>query len=165
MHHRLITHSLITYKVALVPFLVVYRKQAIPYYAALLTHSLIGDFFTGGLGLFWPITGNWYGLYDVYPSDIAPVVAELFLFTLTLVIMFKNKDLQSFFKPSSNSLWLLVAFIAVLGPVIQMTGGANGNFEGSLPMLLLPPSIFWLVVFGSSIIIDLRQQRRRAHQS
>ncbi len=43
--HRGPTHSLITITVLMVPFFAVYRKRALPYYAAMLSHILIGDFF------------------------------------------------------------------------------------------------------------------------
>jgi len=52
--HRGPTHSILTITVLMIPFFVVYRKKTIPYYAAILSHILIGDFFTGGIQLFWP---------------------------------------------------------------------------------------------------------------
>ena len=65
--HRGPTHSFITITVLMIPFFVVYRKQAIPYFAALLSHIFIGDFFTGGIELFWPLSHDWFGAlnYDV----------------------------------------------------------------------------------------------------
>jgi membrane-bound metal-dependent hydrolase YbcI (DUF457 family) len=54
LHHRGPTHSLITIIALTVPFLMLYRKTAVPYSVALASHSLIGDFFTGGTQLFWP---------------------------------------------------------------------------------------------------------------
>ena len=54
--HRGPTHSLITITALIIPFLFVYRKQALPYYGALLSHVLVGDFFTGGVGMFWPLS-------------------------------------------------------------------------------------------------------------
>ena len=45
--HRGPTHAIITFTAISIPFFIFYRKKAIPYYAALLAHSLIGDFFTG----------------------------------------------------------------------------------------------------------------------
>jgi membrane-bound metal-dependent hydrolase YbcI (DUF457 family) len=164
MHHRVITHSLITYTIILIPFLLLYGKRALPYYAAVLTHSLIGDFFTGGLGLFWPITDNWYGILNIQPTDLISVVAELVLFAATLAIMFKTKELQSLLKPSRNSLWLFIAFVAVLGPLVQMgfqeVRRFGETFEGALPPLLVAPSVFWLVVFGYAMLLNLR---RRGH--
>ncbi len=63
--HRGITHSLIIITALMIPFFVVYRKQAIPYYAALLSHVLIGDFFTGGIQLFWPLSQSKFGVLNM----------------------------------------------------------------------------------------------------
>src|SRR4030067_1789293 len=54
--HRGPTHSVITALLIFVPFFVFYRQKAIPYFLALVSHSLIGDLLIGGnLQLFWPL--------------------------------------------------------------------------------------------------------------
>jgi hypothetical protein len=45
----------------MIPFFIIYRKQAIPYYAAMLSHIFLGDYFTGGIELFWPVSHGWFG--------------------------------------------------------------------------------------------------------
>ena len=157
MHHRVITHSIITYTIVLIPFLYIYGKRALPYYAALLTHSLVGDFVSGGLGFLWPITDEWFGLYTVAPSSTVSVAAELTLFAASLIVMIKTRDIQSLLKPSRNNLLLIIAFGALLGPLVNMGVG----LEGSLPLLLWAPSLFWLCIFGYSVLSEVRQQLKK----
>lgn len=156
--HRGPTHSIITFTVLMIPFFVIYRKQAVPYYAALLSHSLIGDFFTGGIELFWPVSHGWFGFLNIEVGSLTNVVTELTLFAVVTIIMFKAKDLQTLLKPNIHNLALVVAFTAVLGPLLATRQG----FESSLPVLLVVPSLFWLVLFGYSILVDLRAKFEKA---
>ena len=71
--------------------------------------------------------------------------------------MFKAKELQSLLKPKKINLVLVVAFAAVLGPLLQV--GRDGVKESFLPVLLFVPSVFWLVVFAFSVLAGLRVWR------
>jgi membrane-bound metal-dependent hydrolase YbcI (DUF457 family) len=42
--HRGPTHSIVVATLAFIPFFIIYRKRAIPYFLALIAHPLIGDF-------------------------------------------------------------------------------------------------------------------------
>jgi membrane-bound metal-dependent hydrolase YbcI (DUF457 family) len=150
--HRGPTHSLITISVLMIPFFVIYRKQAIPYYAALLSHSLIGDFFTGGSQLFWPLSHGWFGALNLEVSGPINVVLELALFFLTLPIMYKLGDLQTLLKPNSKSWALIIPLVATLGPLLTVGRGQ----EGALPALLVVPSLFYIGLFVYSLFIWLR---------
>jgi membrane-bound metal-dependent hydrolase YbcI (DUF457 family) len=75
--HRGPTHSLVVISVLMVPFFVIYRKQAIPYYVAMLSHVLIGDFFTGGVELFWPLSQGWFGALNFEVQSLPSVLTEL----------------------------------------------------------------------------------------
>jgi len=83
--HRGPTHSIIIMTLAFIPFYLIFRKGG-PYYVALLSHSLIGDYFTAyGIQLFWPITKNWFRA----PSPLLltgrmVMIAEVALFLLML---------------------------------------------------------------------------------
>ena len=58
--HRGPTHSVVTMTLLFVP-IYLYLRRGLPYYVILLSHSLIGDYFTGnGVQLFWPLTMAWY---------------------------------------------------------------------------------------------------------
>lgn len=113
--HRGPTHSIITISVLMIPFFVVYRKKAIPYYAALLSHILIGDFFTGGIQLFWPFSNNLFGATNLTVHSLPIVLTELALFASTLSLMYKLGDLQTLFKPHNYNSALIIPLCAILG--------------------------------------------------
>jgi membrane-bound metal-dependent hydrolase YbcI (DUF457 family) len=150
--HRGPTHSLIAITVLMFPFFVVYRKQAIPYYAALLSHILIGDFFTGGNQLYWPISNSMIGALNIETTSLTNVIAELALFFLTLPIMYKLGDLQTLWKPHNNNWALIIPLVAALGPLFTIGRGQ----ENSLPSPLAVPSLFYIGLFAYSILVEYR---------
>ena len=150
--HRGPTHSIITITVLMIPFFMIYRKQALPYYAALLSHSLIGDFFTGGTQLFWPLSQNWIGALNLEVTGLTNVVLELSLFALTLPIMYKLGDLQTLLKPNNKSWALIVPLVATIGPLLALGRGQ----EGALPALLIVPSLFYIGLFVYSMFVWLK---------
>ena len=155
--HRGPTHSIVVFTVLMIPFFIMYRKQAAPYYAALLSHSLIGDYFTGGIELFWPVSQQWFGFGNLGVDSLLSVTAEIALFAVALAIMFKTNDVRSLLEPNRNNLWLLIAFGAVLGPMLSFSEGTGGT----LPLLLVIPSLFCLALFGYSLLISLRSFREK----
>jgi membrane-bound metal-dependent hydrolase YbcI (DUF457 family) len=150
--HRGPTHSLITITVLMIPFFVVYRRQAIPYYAALLSHILIGDFFTGGVQLFWPLSSGWFGALNINIASLANVVAEFTLFLVTLPIMYKLGDLQTLLKPHNKNWALIIPLGAVLGPLL----GVGEAQMHALPTLLVVPCLFYIGLFAYSMLVELR---------
>jgi membrane-bound metal-dependent hydrolase YbcI (DUF457 family) len=150
--HRGPTHSFIIMTVLMIPFFVVYRKQAIPYYAALLSHILIGDFFIGGIQLFWPLSQAQFGFLNLNVLSLSNVIAELALFGLTLPIMYKLNDLQTLVKPHNKNLALIIPIVAVLGPLLAVGRGQ----ENALPTLLVAPSLFYVGLFAYSMFVELR---------
>ena len=155
--HQGPTHSLITITVLMIPFFIVYRKQAIPYYAALLSHILIGDFFTGGVQLFWPLSQARFGALNIDVTSLTNVIAELVLFFLTLPIMYKLGDLQTLFKPHNKNWALIIPLGAVLGPLLAVGRGQ----ESTLPTLLAVPSLFYIGLFAYSMFVELRAEHNQ----
>jgi membrane-bound metal-dependent hydrolase YbcI (DUF457 family) len=153
--HRGPTHSIVVFTVFMIPFFIFYRKQAIPYYAALLSHSLIGDLPTGGLEMLWPISSNWYGSEIVAVNSTANALVELVLFLSVSVIMLKVRDFKKLLDLNKYTLFLLIAAGAVLGPMLEITQGSGS----ALPILLIPPSIFWLILFAYSILNYISNRR------
>ena len=149
LHHRGQTHSLITFAVFLIPLLLYYGKGVLPYFAALLSHSLIGDFFTGGVELFWPISNGWYGI-NVSVTSMANVSAELILFAMTLALMFKTGDFHQFTQSDNHNHILIIALGAVVGPMFQLGRGC----EQALPSLLVAPSLFYVAIFVYSLYLE-----------
>ena len=153
--HRGPTHSIIIAILVFIPFFVLYRKKAIPYFAALASHSLIGDFFIGGqLQLLWPLSTSEFGLYElgfpyinIYnPIDIA---LEFALFVIALIVMLKTRDLFHFFRNSKLNLVLFIPIFTVLLPTFA-------SYPLRVPLLLVLPHLFYLVLFSISILIVLK---------
>jgi membrane-bound metal-dependent hydrolase YbcI (DUF457 family) len=150
--HRGPTHSIITITVLMIPFFIAYRKQALPYYAALLSHILIGDFVTGGVQLFWPITHNLYGTLNLDVTSLPIAVAELVLFLVTVPVMYKLGDLQTLLKPHNRNWALIIPLGSLLGPLLSL----GTDTEAAIPTLLILPSLFYIVLFTYSIILWLK---------
>jgi hypothetical protein len=136
----------------MIPLFAIYRKQAIPYYAALLSHVLIGDFFTGGIQLFWPLSNGWFGATDFTVHSLPIVITEFALFAITVPLMYKLGDLQTLFKPHNLNWALIIPLGAVLGPLLSLGRGQ----ESGLPGLLVIPSLFYIVLFSYSMWVELR---------
>jgi len=136
----------------MIPFFAVYKKQAIPYFAALLSHILIGDFFTGGTQLFWPITQNVFGALNFEVNSIPIASTELALFLLTVPLMYKLGDLQTLTRPRSKNWALIIPLGAILGPLLAVGQGQ----ESALPALLIAPSLFYVCLFAYSIFVWLK---------
>jgi membrane-bound metal-dependent hydrolase YbcI (DUF457 family) len=112
--HRGPTHSIVVAALAFIPIFVIYRKKAIPYFLALISHSLIGDFFIGGnLQLLWPLSKTEFGLHELgsaYISIFSPIniALELMLFVLAMVVLFKSADWKAFLKKDMTNLVLVI---------------------------------------------------------
>jgi membrane-bound metal-dependent hydrolase YbcI (DUF457 family) len=154
LQHRGPTHSLITALMIMTPFFFAYRKAAVPYFVAIISHSLIGDFFTGGTQLFWPFSMTWYGALNINVGSFVNASLELILFVVSLGVLFKTGDLRKIVEPNNYNKVLFLPFMAVLVPMLQLGRGS----ENALPSLLVIPSLFWLAIFAYSIVADLRMR-------
>lgn len=149
--HRGPTHSIITALVVFIPFFVIYRQKAVPYFIALASHSLIGDFFIGGqLMLFWPLTSQLFGLHELgfYISIWSPIniTLEWTFFAISTIIMSKTGDLSLFFQNRKSNLLLAIPIVTVLLPTFV-------SYPLQVPILLIPPHLFYLVLFSVSVLI------------
>jgi membrane-bound metal-dependent hydrolase YbcI (DUF457 family) len=161
--HRGPTHSIITALIIFVPVFLIYRRRAIPYFIALASHSLIADFFIGGrVELFWPLTSQQFGLHELngpYLSIWSPIniVLEWTLFAIATYVMFKSGDLFLFFQSRKSNLLLAIPIVTVLLPTFL-------SIPLEVPILLIPPHMFYLVLFSASVLIVLFEffkKRRR----
>ena len=145
--HRGPTHSLISALIVFIPFFALYRRKAVPYFLALISHSLISDFLIGGqIMLFWPLTSNFFRL-PIYINiwSIVNITLEWTLFAVSTIVMFKTRDLPLFFHNKKSNLLLVIPIGTVLLP----------SFVGiplQVPLLLMPPHLFYLVLFSISVL-------------
>ena len=157
--HRGPTHSIIVATLIFIPLLYIYRKQAVPYFLALISHSLIGDLLIGGkIQLLWPIYNKPICLPPPIPTisitSTTNVILELILFTAATVLMLKTKDLQNLLQPHKTNLLLAIPVATVLLPTIL-------GYPLKVATALIPPHIFYLIIFTASILIAIFPKLRK----
>jgi membrane-bound metal-dependent hydrolase YbcI (DUF457 family) len=167
--HRGPTHSIVVAIIVFIPIFVVYRKKAIPYFLALISHSLIGDFFIGGqLQLFWPFSTTQYGLHELGSYKISifspiNIALELILFTIAMVVLYKTGDWKVFFKNNKTNLILIIPIVTVLLP-------STIGYPFTEPLLLTAPflalaHLFCLALFSIAVLKVLLPIYRKRFQS
>ncbi|MDR2202731.1 MAG: metal-dependent hydrolase [Nitrososphaerota archaeon] len=158
--HRGPTHSILFALIVFTPIFIIYKKRAIPYFIAYISHFLIGDFFVGGhLQLLWPLTTSTFGLHDagfmyIGINDPINITTELLLFTLTVILIAKTRDYRKFLKNNDKkNLILIIPITTVLLP----------NFIGypfSMPIFSALPimgiaHLFYFILFTIPILTIL----------
>ena len=145
--HRGPTHSLISALIVFIPFFALYRRKAVPYFLALISHSLISDFLIGGqLMLFWPLTSTLFGLHDyICIRSLENIALEWTMFAVSTIVMFKTGDLSLFFRNKKSNLLLAIPIGTVLLPTFV-------SYPLQVPLLLMPPHLFYLVLFSISVL-------------
>src|SRR3990170_6546885 len=91
--HRGPSHSMVTALIVFLPVFVLYAERGLPYFLALVSHSLIGDFLIGGcVQLIWPLSQYAYSnnLLTIRITDPANIALELILFAVATAIMFRK---------------------------------------------------------------------------
>lgn len=150
--HRGPTHSIIITILVFIPFFMLYRQKVTPYFAAVVSHSLIGDFLIGGqIQLLWPLSTSMYGLHELgfpYINIYNPIniAFEFTLFAIALMVMWKTRDLFHFFRNSKLNLILIIPIFTVLLPTFA-------SYPLQVPTLLVLPHLFYLVLFSLSVLI------------
>jgi membrane-bound metal-dependent hydrolase YbcI (DUF457 family) len=103
--HRGPTHSAVLALFVLVIALFLYR-DGVPYIISLLSHSLIGDYFTAnGCQILWPINAAWFKYeYTLSPNGSTLFYLEAFLFIVMLVFMAVERSGINFYGARDYSL-------------------------------------------------------------
>jgi membrane-bound metal-dependent hydrolase YbcI (DUF457 family) len=154
--HRGPTHSIVIAAIVFIPVFLMYRKTAIPYFLALISHPFIGDFLTGGrVQLFWPLSNSQYGLHELggpYIDIFSPVniALELTLFVVATLILFRSGDWKAFFSSKKTNLILIIPIATVLLPS-TIGYPFNSSLLITEPLLALA-HLFYLVLFIVAII-------------
>jgi membrane-bound metal-dependent hydrolase YbcI (DUF457 family) len=155
--HRGPTHSIVAAILFFIPIFIIYRQRATPYFAALASHSLIGDFVIGGnIQLFWPLSTQEFGLHELgFPlitiDSSINIALELTLFALATIVMFKTRDIRVFLRKSKLNLVLVIPIFTVLLPTFAA-------YPLYVPILLVLPHLFYLVVFAIAVLIALENR-------
>ncbi|MGD6850532.1 MAG: metal-dependent hydrolase [Candidatus Bathyarchaeia archaeon] len=159
--HRGPFHSVIVAALVFIPFFIKYRKTAIPYFLALISHSLIGDFLIGGqLQLLWPLTSQEFGLPELgsyYFSIFSPVnlTLEMLLFAFATLVLFKSGDWRVFFTYKKTNLVLIIPIATVLLPSTIGYPFSESLLLSSLTAALGLAHLFYLVIFSIAVLLAL----------
>lgn len=147
--HRGATHSLFFSLLIFLPFFLIYRKKAFPYFIVLLSHPLIGDIYSNvdGIQLLWPFSTDWLAISRISNISALSVGFELALFFVSSIIMVYNNEFQKSFFDNSRIYWL-IPLGSVLGPLL--IGSINSLYY--LPFLLVIPSLFYLAIFSIPVL-------------
>ncbi|MCW4015792.1 MAG: metal-dependent hydrolase [Candidatus Bathyarchaeota archaeon] len=147
LEHRGPLHSVLVLCLLFVPLFLLYRRRAVPYFVAVVQHSLIGDYLTGGAQLLWPVSTGVYGV-AVSVDSLSNVVLEWVLFVVAVVVLFRTKDVKLLFSRCLSNRLLFVPLMTVLLPALL-------TFPLHLPLALLFPHLFFLGLFALSILVRL----------
>jgi membrane-bound metal-dependent hydrolase YbcI (DUF457 family) len=143
--HRSITHSPIMLTVVFAPFFLAYGKKTLPYFSAILQHSLIGDFITnGGAQLLWPLSSHWYSL-GVDMLGFTNVTLELSSFTIALIVMAETGDLKRIIQPHKSNILLFFPSAAIIASL-------SLNHVFFVPWELFVPHLIFLAIFALGMI-------------
>ena len=148
LEHRGPTHSVIMACIAFTPFFILYRKRAIPYFIALIQHSLLGDFIAGcQTQLLWPLSTQSFGT-GINIISRTNITIEWLIFLTSIFIMLKTRERDVFFQPRDSNLILSVPTFTVLLPTFL-------SFPLNVPVWLIPPHLVYMFIFSVSIIISV----------
>jgi membrane-bound metal-dependent hydrolase YbcI (DUF457 family) len=149
LQHRGLTHSFVVSFIIFIPFFVVYRKTAVPYFIALVQHALIGDYLTGGgLQLFWPFSQQRFGLAGASIMSAENVALEFSLFVASLAILLITRDIFALFQAHRSNLILIIPIFTVLLPTFL-------SYPLAVPAWLIVPHLVYMVLFAASVIFEL----------
>jgi len=136
--------------IVFIPVFALYRKNAFPYFIALIQHPLLSDFIAGGkTQLFWPLTSQHYGI-EISIESPTNITIELLAFLTSIVIMLKTKDILIFFQPHNSNIILSIPTFTVLLPIFL-------SFPLGVPSLLILPHTVYLILFITSLLTEIRK--------
>jgi membrane-bound metal-dependent hydrolase YbcI (DUF457 family) len=151
--HRGITHSQLFAVVLFLPIFLIYRKKAIPYFLALLSHSFIGDFFIGGnVQLLWPLQTG-FGLH-ISIFSLVDEVSELALFGVSTALMIITRDFRIFLRANKTNLLLIIPTATVLLPPLIGYPLTHPLIDSS-PVLAVA-HLFYLALFTIAIALAIK---------
>lgn len=148
--HRGPTHSLIVPLIVFVPIFLAYKWKAVPYIAALATHTIVGDMFTkGGVQILWPFSMRWvsHGLAMCMASTLENYV-EIALFLVLIFTIALSKDYYQLFNTNMENVILFIPLCTIVLP-------AMFRFPLVVPNLLILPHVILMGVVLISISMPL----------
>lgn len=104
--------------------------------------------------LLWPITSTSFGLNDyIEITSITNIILETTLFITSTLLLIKTGEISLFFHNKKSNLLLAIPITTVLLPTLV-------SYPLEVPLPLLPPHIFYLVLFSIAILATINPYRR-----
>jgi len=147
LRHRGATHSLLMCTLLFIPAFIVYKRRALPYFASLTQHSLIGDYIFGKVQLLWPLNKNWYGM-RIPMMSITDITVEWIFFAASAAILFKTEDGHSLLQRKSSNLFSCLSVFTIILPLFF-------SFPLSIPSELMIPHLTFLALLQLSTFTGL----------
>jgi hypothetical protein len=93
--HRSITHSVVLALMMFVPIFLI-TKKGFPYFGAMASHTLIGDYFTGTpFQMFWPVTQDFFLSPSSLRIDgVLRIIIEGVLFAIMLLVIVQSRRIR-----------------------------------------------------------------------
>ena len=154
-------HSIIILATIFLPAFLVWKKETIPYFAAAVSHPLLGDYLTRwkgskGLQLLFPLNSSWFSAGSAN-AQLTYIYAELALFTAFMTLMLATRDVTILIKPHPSNMLLLIPIFTALLPVFL-------RFPTPAPPELIIPHLVLIAVFTLPILIDIVHAMHRKNR-
>jgi hypothetical protein len=118
--HHGIFHSWLAIVLCSIPFFFAYGGATIPYFIAVIQHTLFGDFVTNQIPLLFPLTLSQTGLNLSETNPAAAIALEILGFLLFLAIFAISGDWKRPFAWTRRNLLFLILWIpALLATIVQ----------------------------------------------
>lgn len=140
--HRGPLHASFTLLCFSLPFLIVYRRRALPYIVSVFQHLLFGDFIIGSSMLLWPFSSRFYGLRFRLGGSL-DVTLELVGFVSSLWLLFRLDDIRHVLSPEKWNVAMIFCGAMIFLSVFYGIGIL-------VPLVLVLPHIVFLVLFAVS---------------
>ena len=152
IRHRGPTHSILLALLLCAPFLIYRPRKAAPYFAALFTHSLIGDFLTdGGVMLLWPLSSKMMRHDSLFKmGGTTEAYIELGLFAIMILMLVVSGDFKKLITKENSSILLFIPLCTIVIPAIY-------KYPIRIPATLLIAHLILLGIISLSIALYLFQ--------
>ena len=159
LRHRGPTHSIIIPIVIFLPLLIAKKKDAVPYFAAVTTHGVIGDLFTGGgTQLLWPISSDWISSKIAISMGSAyENYMEIALFVVLIGTIILTRDYMRLFNSDKKNTILFIPLFTTVLPVMF-------EIPIAVPKILVLPHIVLMAIILLSISMPLVPSLSEIHK-
>jgi len=121
VQHRTITHSVVFWSAAFVPFFLKYRILALPYFVAVTQHILIGDLIVGKTNILWPLVDLKIGLGLPLFSPVNLILEGIGLVIFAALVL--RSDRSALIAVRKTRLLYILALVPLAGFVIFASAG------------------------------------------